>query len=86
MVHPIPFPESESAEFWQAYLNWQGSASDEELRQLETTLACLQSQEVMPIAKAVHLALGDEQAHHTLPATLVRHLQDARWPAAHAAA
>lgn len=86
MVHPIPFPESESTEFWQAYLDWQGSATDEELRQLEAALESLQSQEVMPLAKAVRLALRDEQAHHTLPDTLVQRLRAMRWPAAQAAA
>ena len=86
MVCPIPFPESDAPEFWPAFLAWQGSATSEELRQLEVVLDSLQSQEVVPLAKAIQLALRDEQLHCSLPPTLLQRLQNLQWPAPHAAA
>ena len=86
MVCPMPFPESETPEFWLAFLGWQGSATAEELRQLEVVLDSLQSQEVVPLARALQLALRDEQLQRSLPPTLLQRLQNLQWPAPHAAA
>lgn len=75
MVQSIPFPEPDPKGFWQAYLAWQGQASEDELRQVEIALEDLQAQEVMSLARAMHLALGDEHLRRALPQTLVRKLQ-----------
>lgn len=84
MVCPIPFPESESPDFWPAYQEWQHAATKEELRQLEVALEALQSNEVMPLPKALQLALCDSQVQSTLPPALVQHLRDLQWPVAQA--
>jgi hypothetical protein len=86
MACPVPFPESEAPEFWPAFLAWQGAATAEELRQLEVVLDSLQSQEVVPLAKAIQLALRDQQLHRSLPPTLLQRLQNLQWPAPHVAA
>ena len=86
MVCPIPFPESESPDFWPAYQEWQHAATEEDLRQLEVALEALQSSEVMPLPKALQLALCDPQARSTLPPALVRCLRYLQWPVAQAVA
>jgi hypothetical protein len=82
MACPIPFPESESPDFWPAYQEWQHAATEEDLRQLEAALEALQSDEVMPLPKALQRALCDSQVRSTLPPALVQRLRDLQWPVA----
>jgi hypothetical protein len=86
MVCPIPFPESESSDFWPAYQEWQHAATEEELRQLEVALEALQSNEVMPLPKALQLALCDSQVQSRLPPALVQRLRGLQWPVVQAVA
>ena len=77
---------AETKQFWRTYNTWLSTASDDELFQLEQSLQTLQTHEVMQLAKAIGLALRDEQSRRALPASLVQQLQEAHWPAAQATA
>jgi hypothetical protein len=52
----------------------------------EVALEALQSNEVMPLPKALQLALCDSQVQCTLPPALVQRLRDLQWPVAQAVA
>ena len=86
MVHPISFPEAEPTDFWPAYLGWQRSATVEELRQLEVALEALPPTEVMPLQKAIRLAMCDAQVHSMVPTGLMERLRHLQWPAGRAVA
>ena len=80
MVQPIAFPDADPKEFWQAYLDWQNRASIDELRQVEAALEPLAAREVMTLARAMRLALADEDTVRELPDGLVLQMKAVRWP------
>ncbi|MGM9489616.1 hypothetical protein [Ideonella sp. YS5] len=68
--------------FWLAFLDWQSSASPEDLAALSQALAP-HAQHVRPIHRAISDALQDPQTAFLLPFDLTRRLEHAGWKLEH---
>ncbi len=67
--------KEEREAIWKSFLQWQSTATDDQLQTLTHALECFQTAEVKTLVAAIREALADERMKRQLPVSLVEQLE-----------